>query len=236
MGGFINLGAYQRWQSVQTLETPYLPVFIEPKLDPNWYRPEMNPAFMSIKDRKVQKARSRSIETKRKFNQKQRRRKKPYCGMAIKNRKEFYHPYPQSRDKFHHAPSIGVPTPPPLVNKMGFLSINSNHQKRLATFRNPEELPAEYVEISAIKLREHVIDSDTMILKGTFGKKREAQRKKKMKIDPTLKALPHQKGFLLFNPKTNLVAFYREKDRKLVTYFIANRNQARDILNNKNVT
>lgn len=56
-----------------------------------------------------------------------------------------------------------------------------------------------------------------------------------MKRDSTLKPLPHRKGFLLYNSKTNLVAFYEEKTRILVTYLTPSRNQIQDIRSNQNI-
>lgn len=41
---------------------------------------------------------------------------------------------------------------------MDDLAINSNYDRRIKTFRNQQKLPPEYVEVAAIKLREHVID------------------------------------------------------------------------------
>lgn len=91
------------------------------------------------------------------------------------------------------------------------------------------------MEVAAIKLREHVIDPDTYLIKGSFGKRQEARRKRAMKRDPTLKPLPHRKGFLLYNSKTNLVAFYEEKTRRLVTYLIPSPKQSQDIESNQNI-
>jgi hypothetical protein len=133
--------------------------------------------------------------------------------------KEFYHPYPQVRDKFHHARDIGVPIPISLVDDFDKLAKNKNYQKRLKFFRDKKKLPSEYVKVSAIKLREHVIDPKTKVIKGRFGKRAEARRQRKMKRDPTLKPLPHQNGFILYNKKTKLMSFYNLKSRKLVTYF-----------------
>lgn len=56
-----------------------------------------------------------------------------------------------------------------------------------------------------------------------------------MKRDSTLKPLPHRKWFLLYNSKTNLVAFYEEKTRILVTYLTPSRNQIQDIRSNQNI-
>lgn len=149
--------------------------------------------------------------------------------------KEFYHPYAQLRDKFHHAPCVGVPIPKTLANEIDDLALNANYVRRIKTFRNQQKLPPEYVEVAAIKLREHVIDPDTKVIKGTFGKRREIRRKRAMKRDSTLKALPHSKGFLLYNSKTNLVSFYEGKTRRLVTYFKPSPNQIKDIKSNQNI-
>lgn len=236
IGGFINLQTYATYsRDVKTLETPSPPMFVQPKLNPDWFRPEINPQFTTLKDRKLQHQRSLSLAAERKVNQKRRKQKKPYYGVAVKMGKEFYHPYPQLRDKFHHAPCIGVPIPITLENEMDDLAINSNYAKRIQTFRNRQKLPPEYVEVAAIKLREHVIDPDTYLLKGTLGKRQEARRKRAMKQDPTLKPLPHRKGFLLYNSKTNLVAFYEEKTRRLVTYLIPRQKQIQDIQLNQNI-
>lgn len=118
---------------------------------------------------------------------------------------------------------------------MKSLARNSNYKKRLKAFRNQQQLLPEYVEVAAIRLREHVIDSDTKLIKGTFGKRQEVRRQRKMKLDPTLKPLPHRKGFLLYNSKTNLVSFYEEKTRRLVTYFPPSPNQINDIKVNHNI-
>ena len=204
IGGFINLQTYATYsRDVKTLETPSPPMFVQPKLNPDWFRPEINPQFTTLEDRKLQHQRSLSLAAERKVNQKRRKQKKPYYGVAVKKGKDFYYPYPQLRDKFHHAPCIGVPIPITLENEMDDLAINSNYAKRIQTFRNRQKLPPEYVEVAAIKLREHVIDPDTNVIKGTFGKRQEARRKRALKRDPTLKPLPHRKGFLLYNSKTN---------------------------------
>lgn len=64
---------------------------------------------------------------------------------------------------------------------MPLLASNANYDRRLKTFRDPKKLPPEYVEVAAIKLREHVIDTNTKVIKGTFGLRREAKRKKVMR-------------------------------------------------------
>jgi hypothetical protein len=188
-----------------------------------------------LKDRKLQHQRSLSLAAERKVNQKRRQQRKSYYGVAVKMGKEFYHPYAQLRDKFHHAPCIGVPIPKTLANEINDLALNANYDRRIKTFRNEQKLPPEYVKISAIKLREHVIDPDIQVIKGTFGKRQEIRRKKLMKRDSTMKALPHRKGFILYNSKTNLVSFYEEKTRKLITYLMPNRNQIKDIKLNQNI-
>ena len=236
IGGFINLQTYVTYsRDVKTLKTPSRPIFVEPKLNPDWFRPEINLQFTILKDRQLQHQRSLSLSAERKVNQKRRQQRKPYYGVAVKIGKEFYHPYPQLRDKFHHAPCLGVPIPTTLENEMDDLAINSNYGRRIKTFRNQQKLPPEYVEVAAIKLREHVIDSDTKVIKGTFGKRQEIRRQRAMKRDSTLKPLPHRKGFLLYNSKTNLVAFYEEKTRILVTYLTPSRNQIQDIRSNQNI-
>lgn len=238
-GGFINLqtyGAYSR--DIKTPETSSYPISVEePQLNPDWFRPELNPQFMTLKDRKLQYQRSLSLSAERKFNRKRQQQRKSYYGVAVRGGKEFYHPYPQLRDKFHHAPSVGVPIPKTLADEMDNLAINSNHRKRIKTFRDSQKLPPQYVEVASIKLREHVIDPDTKMIKGTFGKRLEIRRKKKMKRNSTLKPFPHRKGFILYNSKTNLVAFYEEKTRRLVTYFDVDPdgNQAKDIISNQNI-
>ena len=51
---------------------------------------------------------------------------------------------------------------------MKSLALNSNYKKRLKVFRNQQILLPEYVEVAAIKLREHVIDSDTKLIQSTL--------------------------------------------------------------------
>lgn len=236
IGGFINLRIYGTYsRDGQTLKTPSRPRFVEPKLNPDWYRPELNPDFTTPEDRKLQQKRSLSLLAERKVNQKHRQQGKPYYGVAVKMGKEFYHPYPQLRDKFHHAPCVGVPIPITLENEMDDLALNSNHARRIKTFRNEQKLPPEYVEVAAIKLREHVIDPDTKVIKGTFGKQREIRSKRERKRGSTRKQFRSRKGFLLYNSKTNVVAFYEEKTRVLVTYLKASDKQIRDIQSNQNI-
>lgn len=65
IGGFINLQTYAYGttysRDVTTLETPSRPIFVEPKLNPDWFRPEINPQFTTLKDRKLQHQRSLSL-------------------------------------------------------------------------------------------------------------------------------------------------------------------------------
>jgi hypothetical protein len=84
-------------------------------------------------------------------------------------------------------------------------------------------------------IREHVIDPDTKVIKGTLSKRQEIRRKRGIKRDSTLKPLPHRKGFILYNSKTNLVSFYQEKTRILITYLNPIGNQIQDIRSNQNI-
>ena len=124
---------------------------------------------------------------------------------------------------------------------MDLLTDNRNYLLRLKTFRNKKILPDEYVEVTAIKLREHVIDPDTVIIKGTYGKRREARQLKKIQRNPNNKKLrpfPHRKGYILLNKRTKLMSFYdtSKGNNRLITYFITSKSQEQDILNNRNVT
>lgn len=217
------------------METPVPVIAVQPTLNPDWFRPEINPQFSTRRDRKLQHQRSLSLVAERKVNQERRKQRKPYYGVAVTMKKEFYHPYPQVRDKFHHARDIGVPIPITLADDFDDLARNNNYRKRLRFFRDKEKLPPEYVEVAAIKLREHVIDPDTQVIRGTFAKRAEARRRRQMKHDPTLRPLPHRKGFILYNKKTKLMSFYDSKTRKLVTYFIADDPQQDDIIWNHNI-
>lgn len=239
IGGFVNLQAWGNSnpsRDVRTLETSFPVTPVQPTLNQDWFRPEINPPFATRRDRKLQHQRSLSLVAERKVNEERRKQRKPYYGVGVTMGREFYHPYPQLRDKFHHAPAIGVPIPITLADDLADLVRNNNYRKRLGFFRDKEKLPPEYVEVAAIKLREHVIDPDTQVIKGTFGKRREARRRRQMKHDPTLRPVPHRKGFILYNKKTKLMSFYDSKTRRLVTYFITNAIQQDDILWNHNIT
>ncbi len=149
----------------------------KPKLNPDWFRSEMNPNFLSSKDSRLLDQRSLSLVAERKVNKKRRQQNQSYYGVAVKKGKEFYHPYAQVRDKFHHISYTGTPIPITLENQIKYLDCNSNYAKQIQTFKNRQKFPPEYVEVAAIKLREDVIDPDTKIIKGTFDKRQEARRK-----------------------------------------------------------
>lgn len=84
------------------------------------------------------------------------------------------------------------------------------------------------------QLREHVIDPHTKVKKGTFGKKAEKIRDEKIKYNPKVPRRLHKEGYILYNKKTNVAAFYDE-NRRLVTYLIPNDRQADDIRFNSNL-
>lgn len=95
IGGFINHQQYaaQSPRDVSTLKPPIPPIVVTPKLNPDWFRPEMNPDFASSQDRRLQHQRSLSLAAERKINKKRRQQNQSYYGVAIKQGKEFYHPY-----------------------------------------------------------------------------------------------------------------------------------------------
>lgn len=71
IGGFINLQLWATAPSshdVKTLETLEPPMVVQPMLNPDWFRPELNSQFTTARDRKLQNQRSLSLMAKRKEN------------------------------------------------------------------------------------------------------------------------------------------------------------------------
>lgn len=131
----------------------------------------------------------------------------------------------QLRDKYHHAPNLGSPIPATLGNgELARLADPSLHRERLETFRNKEVLPEAYVEQYGRDLRSHVLDPDTIMIKGTLGANRQA------KGGP-----PKIEGYYLYNERTGFSSFFDENGRRYRTGFKTNRGQEIDIQTNGNI-
>ena len=74
----------------------------------------------------------------------------------------------------------------------------------METFRNREILPEVFGSISGKRLRSHVLDGNTKIIKGTLGANGEA-RGGALKIE----------GYHMYNKKTGLNAFF-DKSGKVI--------------------
>lgn len=81
---------------------------------------------------------------------------------------------------------------------------NNNQKERLSVFRDLKKLPTEYIEVLAIQLRRHVINPETELIRGTFGKNTEARVTKERLAGFKNPPRPHRKGFLLYNKKQTL--------------------------------
>lgn len=84
-------------------------------------------------------------------------------------------------------------------------------------------------------LREHLINSDTIIIRGTLGANREKGRDLDRKSKPWLPRIPKKDGYIAYNLKTNVASFYDLKDRNLRTFMsISKPNDRTDIQQNHN--
>ena len=216
-----------------------------PDFNPVWLDPDGNPAFHPNDPQKLimlRQARRYSETAEKKHNESLkarflslfRKKDSNYCGIGVKNGLKFYHPYKQLRDKFHHQEVFQAPVPKALKSEMPKLRQNNNHKKRLFIFRDTKKLPSHYIEVLAIQLQTHVINPETDIIRGTLGKNAEARVAERRRAGFKEPARPHQKGFLLYNKKTNIVAFY-DQNRVLVTYLQPSTKQIDDIELNGNL-
>jgi len=85
-------------------------------------------------------------------------------------------------------------------------------------------------------LREHVIDPDTAVIRGTLGANREKRAEKKRLTNPEVPREPKLEGYIVYNVRTQVASFYDLKDRNLRTFMLISRPSDRDdIVNNRNL-
>ena len=166
-----------------------------------------------------------SIDAEKELNAYREKLGKSKVTVIIKDGKRFFATHDQLRDKFHHARALGSPIPKKLRNGELTRLANPNlHQERLRTFRNREILPEAFVSMSGRRLRSHVLDGNTKVIKGTLGANREA-RGGALKIE----------GYHMYNDKTGLNAFFDKSGKVYRTGFITNKGQKVDLKKNQNI-
>ena len=101
------------------------------------------------------------------------------------------------------------------------------YRKRRKVLRDRNLIFDQDVERVSGYLREHVIDPDTSVIIGTFGGNREKRNPKKNK---------KLKGYILYNDRTRIAAFYDLSNRNLRTFMKVKPKQRDDIILNNNLT
>ena len=166
-----------------------------------------------------------SIEAEKELNAYREKSGKSKVIVMIKDGRRFFATHDQLRDKFHHARDLGSPIPKKLgKGELTRLANPNLHQERLRTFRNREILPEAFVSMSGRRLRSHVLDGNTKVIKGTLGANREA-RGGALKIE----------GYHMYNDKTGLNAFFDKSGKVYRTGFITNKGQKVDLKKNQNI-
>lgn len=167
-----------------------------------------------------------SIQEEKKLNAKRKKQGKATITLIVKDGIRLFTTRDQLRDKFHHARDLGSPIPGTLGNgELARLADPSLYRERLETFRNKEILPEAYVEQYGRDLRSHVLDPDTIMIKGTLGANHQA------------KGGPSKiEGYHLYNDRTGFNSFFDKNGRRYRTGFKTNLGQKIDVQTNGNIT
>ena len=100
-----------------------------------------------------------------------------------------------------------------------------SYKRRLTKLRDKNLISDQNIATLNGYLREHVIDPDTYVIRGTLGAKREQR-------NPFVKKC---EGYHLYNDKTRVVAFYDLNDRNLRTFMAVKQRDRTDLLLNGNL-
>lgn len=166
-----------------------------------------------------------SEKEERLLNDKRKKAKKALITLIIKDDMRFFAPHPKLREKFHHHDDLGVTLPETLpLEEVKRLANPNLYKERLKIFRNPEILPGPVVKEYGKKLRLHMLDPYTEMIRGTFGVNLEA-RGVSERIE----------GYHFYNPKTGYNCFFDAASRQYKTGFTINNKQKLDLLENKNM-
>ena len=131
----------------------------------------------------------------------------------------------QLRGKYHHVPDLDSPIPKTLASsELARLSNPNLYKKRLKTFRNRKILPDAYIEAYARRVRLHILNPSTKMIKGTLGANREKNN-----------GTPKTKGYHFYNDKTGFNGFFNKNEKRYRIGFTANTGQKNDIDTNNNM-
>lgn len=184
----------------------------------------------SDRDSKIFQDRRLSVKTEERFNK--RRKSSDYIGIAIKDGQPFYHAFGQLRDKFYHswvfpdslAPEMSK-TKLKKVQNIARDGSKRSYKRRLKKLRDKNFISDQDIARLNGYLREHVINPDTYVIRGTLGANREQRKPKLKKFE----------GYHLYNDKTRMDAFYDLNNRNLRTFMSVTENDRNDILLNGNL-
>lgn len=148
--------------------------------------------------------------------------------VSIKNGLVLYAIHDQLRDKYHHAPDLNSKLPESL-NKSELIRLadKNNYKERLATFRDREVLPEQYVKQYGCDLRRYIIHPNTKMIKGSFGQNMEATN-----------GTSRRQGYHLYNERNGFNAFFDDIDGRFVfrTGFKLTERQKIDLSKRRNVS
>ena len=181
----------------------------------------------------IDQNRRRSIKSEEMLNKRLRKSDREAIGVAIKDSQPFYHAYAQLRDKYYHAWLFDKT---PALSKTQLKKLQKQpYKQRLTTLRKLPISDDDIYRLSGL-IREHVIDSETVVVRGTLGGNRERKTKLERQTNPKVKITRKLDGYLVYNIKTKVACFYDLKDRNLRTFqLIQGRDDFNDVVKNKNL-
>ena len=123
-----------------------------------------------------------------------------------------------------------------LAEAISILSIFNSFSKSFASVSFSETEKEKDIEKLSNLLREHAINPETKVYRGTLGKNREIKRDKRRVVQPKLPRLPSIEGYILYNQNTKVASFYDLKNRNVRTFMeVKNENDENDILYQHNL-